>query len=114
MVCARTAQQRGHAERVRSVVRGADIACRVGGDEFSVILPESTVGDAEQLYRRLQFAGSPRPTGAADRLHLSAGIAELTPEDDAGSFFERADEALFRAKETGKAQAVAAETSAAA
>jgi diguanylate cyclase (GGDEF)-like protein len=96
------------AERVRSVVRGADIACRVGGDEFGVILPESTLADAEQLYRRLQFAVSTRPTGAADRLHLSAGIAELAPEDDAVSFFERADEALFRAKETGKGQAVAA------
>ena len=96
------------AERVRSVVRGADIACRVGGDEFAVILPESTLADAEQLYRRLQFAVSTKATGAADRLHLSAGIAELAPEDDAVSFFERADEALFRAKETGKGQAVAA------
>ncbi len=96
------------AERVRSVVRSADIACRVGGDEFAVILPESTLADAEQLYRRLQFAVSTRPTGPADRLHLSAGIAELAPEDDHVSFFERADEALFRAKDTGKAQAVAA------
>jgi diguanylate cyclase (GGDEF)-like protein len=99
------------AERVRSVVRSADIACRVGGDEFAVILPESALADAEQLYRRLQLAVSTRPTGAADRLYLSAGIAELTPEDDAVSFFERADEALFRAKETGKGQAVAAQSS---
>nr|MDQ3822017.1 sensor domain-containing diguanylate cyclase [Actinomycetota bacterium] len=37
------------AERVRSVVRSADIACRVGGDEFAVILPESGLADAEQL-----------------------------------------------------------------
>lgn len=97
------------AERVRSVVRSADIACRVGGDEFAVVLPESALADAEQLYRRLQFAVSTRPTGAAERLYLSAGIAELTPGDDAVSFFERADEALFRAKETGKGQAIAAD-----
>jgi diguanylate cyclase (GGDEF)-like protein len=97
------------ADRVRSVVRGADIACRVGGDEFAVILPESTVADAEQLYRRLQFAVSTRPTGPADRIHLSAGIGELAPEDDSVSFFERADEALFRAKETGKGTSVAAD-----
>ena len=96
------------AERVRSVVRSADIACRVGGDEFAVILPESTLADAEQLYRRLQFAVATRATGPAEKLHLSAGIAELTREDDAVSFFERADEALFRAKQTGKSQAVAA------
>jgi len=99
------------AERVRTVVRSADIACRVGGDEFAVILPESALPDAEQLYRRLQSTVSTRPTGPADRLYLSAGIAELTPEDDAVSFFERADEALFRAKETGKGQAVAAASS---
>ena len=97
------------AERVRSVVRGADIACRVGGDEFAVVLPESTLADAEQLYRRLQFAVSTRTTRPAERIHLSAGIAELAPEDDAISFFERADEALFRAKETGKGQAVSAD-----
>ena len=98
------------AERVRSVVRSADIACRVGGDEFAVILPESTLADAEQLYRRLQLSVSTPTPEAADGLHLSAGIAELTPQDDAVSFFERADEALFRAKETGKGQAVSSST----
>ncbi len=90
------------AERVQSVVRGADIACRVGGDEFAVILPESTLGDAEQLYRRVELAVASRPLGPFERVHLSAGLAELRPEDDAKIFFERADEALYRAKETGK------------
>jgi diguanylate cyclase (GGDEF)-like protein len=90
------------AERVHSVVRGADIACRVGGDEFAVILPESTLGDAEQLYRRVQFAVASRPLGPFERIQLSAGLAELRAEDDAKGFFERADEALYRAKETGK------------
>jgi diguanylate cyclase (GGDEF)-like protein len=96
------------AERVQSVVRSADVACRVGGDEFAVILPESTLGDAEQLYRRLQFAVGSRPLGPFERIHLSAGIAELRPEDDAKTFFERADEALYRAKETGKGRFSAA------
>jgi diguanylate cyclase (GGDEF)-like protein len=90
------------AERVQSVVRGADIACRVGGDEFAVILPESTLRDAEQLYRRVELAVASRPLGPFERVHLSAGLAELRPEDDAKIFFERADEALYRAKETGK------------
>ncbi|MCC6223604.1 MAG: sensor domain-containing diguanylate cyclase [Thermoleophilia bacterium] len=95
------------AHRVRSVVRGADIACRVGGDEFAVILPEATTADAESLYRRLQAAmANWRPN--ADHLRLSAGIAELEPEDDAVSLFKRADEALYRAKAGGKGQAIAA------
>ena len=95
------------AERVRDVVRSADIACRVGGDEFAVILPESTLADADQLYRRLQAAVSARPIGQAGRLSFSAGVAELKAEDDPTAFFERADEALYRAKERGKAQVVA-------
>jgi len=97
------------AERVHSVVRSADVACRVGGDEFGVILPESTLNDAEQLYRRVQFAVAARPIGPFDRLHLSAGIAELRREDNAEALFQRADEALYRAKETGKGRVVAAD-----
>ena len=92
------------AERVRDVVRTADVACRVGGDEFAVILPESSTADADQLYHRLRGAVSSRPVGQAGRLFLSAGIADLLPDDDPTRFFERADEALYRAKELGKGQ----------
>jgi diguanylate cyclase (GGDEF)-like protein len=96
------------AERVRDVVRTADISCRVGGDEFAVILPESSLEDADQLYRRILNAVSARPLGQAGKLYLSAGVAELRPEDDPVSFFQRADEALYRAKEAGKGRVVAA------
>jgi diguanylate cyclase (GGDEF)-like protein len=96
------------AERVRSVVRTADVACRVGGDEFGVILPESSLEDADQLYRRIQNAVSSRPIGQAGKLYLSAGVAELRAEDDPVSFFQRADDALYRAKEAGKGQVVSA------
>jgi diguanylate cyclase (GGDEF)-like protein len=96
------------AERVRDVVRTADIACRVGGDEFAVILPESSLEDADQLYRRIQNSVSSRPLGQAGKLYLSAGVAELRPEDDPVSFFQRADEALYRAKEAGKGRVVSA------
>ncbi len=90
------------AERVRDVVRSADVACRVGGDEFAVILPESGVQDAEQLYQRLQSTISHRPVGQAGRLQLSAGGTDLRDDDDAVAFFQRADEALYRAKRSGK------------
>jgi diguanylate cyclase (GGDEF)-like protein len=97
------------AERVKDVVRSADVACRVGGDEFAVILPESTTGDADQLYHRLLGAVSSRPVGQAGRLSISAGMAELREEDNPTAFFERADEALYRAKERGKGQVVSHE-----
>jgi diguanylate cyclase (GGDEF)-like protein len=96
------------AERIREVVRSADIACRVGGDEFAVILPESKLGDADQLYGRLRTALSSRPVGEAGPLTMSAGMAELQPDDDAIAFFQRADHALYGAKEAGKGQVVAA------
>jgi diguanylate cyclase (GGDEF)-like protein len=97
------------AERVREVVRSADIPCRVGGDEFAVVLPEAGREQAEQLFHRIQTAVSGRPIGQAGRLKLSAGVAELTAEDDSISFFERADDALYRAKEAGKGRSVTAE-----
>ena len=96
------------AERIREVVRTADIACRVGGDEFAVILPESVLSDADQLYARLQKAVSTRPVGQAGPLTISAGVADLQPDDDAIAFFQRADHALYGAKERGKSQVVAA------
>ena len=97
------------AERIREVVRSADVACRVGGDEFAVILPESTTGDADQLYHRLLGAVSSRPVGQAGRLSISAGMAQLREDDNPTAFFERADEALYRAKEHGKGQVVSHE-----
>jgi diguanylate cyclase (GGDEF)-like protein len=96
------------AERVRSVVRSADIACRVGGDEFAIVLPESSLRDADQLFRRIQTAVSARPIGEAGQLSLSAGVAELGSEDDAVALFERADDALYRAKNAGKGRVIGA------
>jgi diguanylate cyclase (GGDEF)-like protein len=96
------------AERVREVVRSADIACRVGGDEFAVILPESALADGDQLYRRIEHAVTSRPIANIGMLKLSAGVTELRADDDPVSFFQRADEALYRAKEGGKGRAVAA------
>jgi diguanylate cyclase (GGDEF)-like protein len=90
------------AERIRNVVRSADVPCRIGGDEFAVILPESTIDDAEQLYRRLQVQLAEQPVAPAGRMLISAGIAELRPQEDGLAFFQRADDALYRAKESGK------------
>jgi diguanylate cyclase (GGDEF)-like protein len=96
------------AARMRQVVRTADVPCRVGGDEFAVIMPESTLEDAEQLFARIQTVISSRAIGQAGRLHLSAGLAELRPEDDSITLFERADRALYSAKQAGKGRSIAA------
>ncbi|HXH95624.1 MAG TPA: GGDEF domain-containing protein, partial [Gaiellaceae bacterium] len=90
------------AGRVREVVRSADIACRVGGDEFAVIAPESGLEDARELVERIQRAIASRPLGNAGHVQVSAGVAELHLEDDAVSLFERADGRLYAAKQTRK------------
>ena len=99
------------ALRVRAVLRASDIACRVGGDEFAIILPEAGARQAAQLYDRVEEAVSAQPIGTIPRLTLSGGVAELVEGDDATTFFERADDALYRAKQAGKAQLFARATS---
>ena len=91
------------SERLREAVRSVDVACRIGGDEFAVILPESSAVDADQLYRRVHNAMRGTSLGPeGHRLRVSAGIAELEHGDTAASLFERADGALYRAKDLGK------------
>jgi diguanylate cyclase (GGDEF)-like protein len=90
------------AERLREVVRSADVACRVGGDEFAVIVPEAGLEDARELVVRIQRAISSRPLGNAGRVRISAGVADLRAEDDPVSLFQRADERLYAAKLAGK------------
>jgi diguanylate cyclase (GGDEF)-like protein len=92
------------AECLLAATRQTDVACRIGGDEFAVILPEAGGRDAEQLYRRIQLALGSNTPGPAERIHLSAGIAELRREEDAVALFQRADDALYQAKEAGKGQ----------
>jgi diguanylate cyclase (GGDEF)-like protein len=71
------------ADRIRQVVRSADIPCRVGGDEFAVIVPEVEGGQARQLVGRIQRAvsrgwqTSSRTT--APRACSSAGTSRSTP-----------------------------------
>jgi diguanylate cyclase (GGDEF)-like protein len=86
------------AERLREVVRSADIPCRVGGDEFAVILPEIDVEHAEQLVSRIERAVSSQPIARAGLVRVSAGVAELLPNDNPTSLFERSDESLYAAK----------------
>jgi diguanylate cyclase (GGDEF)-like protein len=96
------------AKRVQSVVRSVDIACRVGGDEFSVIMPESGLTDAQLIADRIARTVAERPLAQGHTLQVSAGVAELKADDDPNELFERADEALYRAKQGGKGRTVAA------
>jgi len=97
------------ADRIRQVVRSADIPCRVGGDEFAVILPEVEVGQAQQLVGRIQRALSSQPIARAGRVRVSAGVSDLQPNDSPTTLFERGDESLYSTKHAGKGGLAAAD-----
>ena len=80
------------ADRLREAVRSVDVASRIGGDEFAVIMPESSAEDGEQLFRRVHNSMRGTALGPDEqRLRLSGGIAELLHGDTPASLFERAD-----------------------
>ena len=93
--------------RILSLVRATDIACRFGGDEFAVILPESSQADARLLADRIVRAIGAKPVEKVGPVAASAGIAELSSEDGGAELFDRADVALYRAKDAGKRRSVA-------
>ncbi len=90
---------------LRETSGSAGLVYRSGADEFAVILPESSRIDAEALHARAQATLRQRPPSPGLAVTVSAGIAELEPEDDGVSLFERSQLALQRAKHLRKGTA---------
>ena len=90
------------AARLRSVVRSTDIACRVGGDEFAVILPESTRGDADHLAARIERAVAQRADREGGNAEDLGRRRRALSRRHGQRLFDRADEDLYRAKAAAK------------
>jgi diguanylate cyclase (GGDEF)-like protein len=91
------------AELIASLVRTSDVACRLGGEEFAVIMPSCDAGDALGLARRLTERLAARPVDAAGEITISVGIAQ-GPEN-AGNprdLVDCAESAMMAAKARGK------------
>ena len=101
------------ARRIRQAVRGADLACRFGGEEFVVVMPDTDAALAASVAERLRASIEAMPfrvTGRAEPLSITAslGIATLKPDETtAQTIFQRADEALYAAKRNGRNRVVA-------
>ncbi len=104
---------REFATRVRKSIRGIDLACRYGGEEFVIIMPETDMAVAtivaERLRRRIASERFPIQQGASSiEVTISIGIATLdTADDNAAHILKRADQALYRAKRDGRNRVVA-------
>lgn len=97
-------------ETLRNTERASDICGRLGGEEFAVLLPETTAPAAIQAAERLREAIAAIRVPAADQMPITAsvGVAErLASEDTLDSFINRADRALYEAKALGRNRTVA-------
>jgi len=104
------------AEIFRTSIRTEDIACRYGGEEFTIILPDVTVAvavdRAESIRRAVENLRLPIDKDVYGEFTVSIGIA-LFPEDGGASdlLLRRADQALYRAKRQGRNRVCAFEAS---
>jgi diguanylate cyclase (GGDEF)-like protein len=95
---------------LREGTRGIDLAARVGGEEFAVLLVETSQAAGIEVADRLRMAIKALETPSGARITASFGVAEC-PSDaqTASEIFKAADVALYQAKRNGRDQVVAVE-----
>jgi len=103
---------RDFALRIKRSIRGIDLACRYGGEEFVLVMPETDMAVAAMVAERLRRRIAAEPfsiqKGAKSvPVTISIGIAGLRDKDDsAADVLKRADQALYRAKRDGRNRVV--------
>ncbi len=93
------------ADQLRNHLRESDFLARFGGEEFVVLMPETNLDSAAVAAEKLRVAVEQcqfHYQNAQVSITVSAGLAQLRKNDTLESLFQRADDALYRAKETGR------------
>jgi len=94
--------------RLRACARSTDVLARIGGDEFAILMPETTTEAATAVSARIVALARAGP-GPSVEATLSIGVAGLDPaEPTAKRLLRDADRAMFSAKALGRGQAVTA------
>jgi two-component system cell cycle response regulator len=92
--------------RIVRNIRGIDMACRYGGEEFVVLMPDTNLEASEVVANRLLNAigGKPMPTRSAGEMTVtcSIGCTASLESDTADTLLKRADDALYEAKHGGR------------
>jgi two-component system, cell cycle response regulator len=103
---------REFAVRVRKSIRGIDLACRYGGEEFVIVMPETDLHVAGMVAERLRrsIAGEPFAIHKGTKrieVTISIGLTTLAQKGEAvGDVLKRADTAMYRAKHDGRNRVV--------
>jgi diguanylate cyclase (GGDEF)-like protein len=100
------------ARVITESVRGSDVVCRYGGEEFLVLAPETGVDGARALAEKIRQSFSSRLFGEGAHvfpLTLSSGVAQLGDSESGNDMIARADDALYQAKQTGRDRVEAAQ-----
>jgi two-component system cell cycle response regulator len=98
---------KGFADRIRRIIRGGDLLCRLGGEEFVVVMPNVPIDVARRVAERARVAIEEAPfvidrSGQTIPITVSIGLAERGRDVDAEALYERADRALYRSKADGR------------
>jgi len=96
------------ASTITSTIKGKDLAARIGGEEFAILLPDTPFDGAIQLAENMRFSFDrldlkKKNTGESlGKITLSFGVATYIKNEIAEDFVNRADEALYQSKRTGR------------
>ena len=95
------------AKILKKQLRTSDIAARFGGEEFFILLPQTDLEKAKTITSRLRDTIKKDRILGKHKITVSGGLTEYRNKDTKKSFKERADKALYKAKQTGRDRFVA-------